>query len=211
LTHINEVGKVLNNALLQLAEKEKEVTGSGGTGKFDLMFHEANSSDDGKKSVVAMFEFGFEGQNWWKKQDQLLIYASMIRKNNDKNYKIDQPVLLPVITINKKDCDDFTENTPIDNINLGARFGVFLYVPKGDNGEFRITLLWRTETANLRDTSLQFGKVLNTVNLCWHLRNYWATHGNTIDYEYLGPNCCRIEDKVRSVALYVCCKLYTFL
>jgi hypothetical protein len=200
--NINEAGRQLNKELLKCAEGGKEVREEVRTGILDLMFHEANNSSDNRKSIVAMFEFGFDDQNWWTKQDQLLDYASMIRKNLDKNYKLDEPVLLSVVTINKSKCNDFTKDTPIDKIHLGARFGVFLCVPKGDADDFRITLLWRAETANLKDTSCQFGKVLNAVQLCLRLRNYCSTEANKINYEYLGPNCCRIGEKVRSLALF---------
>ena len=209
LTKIKKAGEQLKKELLEFAEGEKEVKESGRKGKLDLIFHEpitdsTGKSNDNKKSIVAMFEFGFESENWWTKQDQLLDYASMFRRNLDNKYKFDRPVLLSVVTINKKDCNEFKEDTPIEDINLGARYGVFLCVPKGDDGSIRITLLWRADTDYLEKTSCYFGKVLNAVQLCWHMIKYCDTHKSTINYEYLGPNCCRIGDKVRSFAVYGC-------
>ena len=57
--------------------------------------------EDKRSSVVALFEFALENKVWWRKQHQLLNYVKLLRANADRNYKIDQPVLLSVITINK--------------------------------------------------------------------------------------------------------------
>ena len=79
-----------------------------------------------------------------------------------------------------------------------VRFGVYLCIPKNDN-KFCITMLWRHETKTLQDASTQFGKILYAVQLCSYLREYCDVNKETIRYEYLGPNCCRIGNLVRLI------------
>ena len=162
----------------------------------------------------------------WKKQHQILKYVNLLRANSDPNYKIDQPVLLSVITINKKSQinnnrikiwakgDGLSDRSKIatfnsnlektkkkgamEKIKFEARFGVFLCIPKGDN-KFCIALLWRHNTKTLKDASTQFGKILYAVQLCSHM----SLNGHaSLDYTYLGPNCCKIGNSVRNIALY---------
>ena len=205
LKHIHSAGEQQGplREILESSETEKGIVGNGVKGRLDLLFHDPDtgSTGDSKKSIVAIVEFGFENKFWWTKQDQILSYVSMLCRNEDHRYKFDQPMLLSVITLNKStyNSDAHTTETPVDQIHFEARFGVFLCVPKGDGGtDFRITLLWRVKTTNLKETSCHFGKLLNAVQLCWHLRKYCQTHEDKINYEYLGPNCCRIGDIVSS-------------
>ena len=195
---------------------EEQIVGEHGKkGRFDMIFKQNDTS-----SVVALLEFGLDNGEWWSKQDQILQYAKMLRTKKNENYTIDQPILLSVITINPNDTigknkgyakkndeqknvdlkiildaiyadrdEDAIGKTPLD-----AMFGVFLCIPKGDN-DFRITLLWRCATTNIRDASTQFGKILDAVQLCSYLSN--RIDGAAIDYEYLGTNCCKIGESVR--------------
>ena len=63
------------------------------------------STSTSQSSIVALFDFGLEenddGTMWWSRQHQILKYVKLLRANADQNYKINQPVLLSVITINK--------------------------------------------------------------------------------------------------------------
>ena len=221
-------------ASLVTTDKEKQIVGNDGQkGKVDYIFSEEQDPTNKKLSIVALFEFGLENNNWWTKQHQILKYIAIMRTKEDPNYKIDQPVLLSVITINstskiegdlKKRAltvnEDLTDEAKVkkakertfelnlvtiaenmNNINdhpFDARFGVFLCTPKGDD-DFRITLLWRYTTQTLNDASVQFGKILHAVQLCSYLRKYCNDHKDTIQYKYLGPNCCKIGDMVSSI------------
>jgi hypothetical protein len=213
---------------LTTAREKKVAANQDEKGKLDLIFHEDKKEEDGgKSSVVAIFEFGLGNEMWWTKQDQILNYVSILSKDEDENYEIDQPILLSVITINKTSQIDNTEikewakkklrdqqkndmfesnlkritelptSTNTKDIAFEARFGVFLCVAKG-KGKFRIALLWRHTTKNLQDASTQFGKILYAVQLCSFLgKSHSLGKDTTIPYTYLGPNCCKIGNSVR--------------
>lgn len=226
---------------LLVTEGEKEIGRAiNEIGKVDVICHKKNiesvtscttttttttDNSSSKSSVVALFEFGLGHEKWWAKQDQILKYVKTLCTNKDKNYKIDQPVLLSVITINKnsqskdknimkwKGGDEVNKKeyiamlksnlkrieeneTYIKNYPFEARFGVFLCIRKS-NDNFRIALLWRNDTKTLRDASTQFGKVLYAVELCSHLSEPTYLKEMTKQYKYLGPNCCKIGDLVR--------------
>ena len=87
-------------ASLVMTDREKQITGNEGqTAKVDYIFSEAEG-EDAKKSIVALFEFGLENNNWWTKQHQILKYVKMMRTEEDTKYKFDQPILISAITIN---------------------------------------------------------------------------------------------------------------
>ena len=186
-------------------------------GRVDLIFHEKGNSNSAQK-VVALFEFGIENEMWWTKQDQILKYVKMLRTGASNKYKIDQPMLLSVITIknkttigneNKKSRKDklkdesrssscemaVADKRDIDNICCEAQFGLFLCIPKG-NDEFRIALLWRHSSTMLKDASTQFGKLVYAIHLCSYLNKPSNLKGDEIGYKYLGPNCCKIGESV---------------
>ena len=88
---------------------------------------------------------------------------------------------------------------------LGVRYGVFLCTPKvdGERGDkFRIALLWRKDALDVKDASMQFGKILYAAQTCASLRGKFAAKfmepidGKKVLYQYLGPNCCRIGESV---------------
>ena len=160
----------------------------------DFIISKEISSEQGKKqrSVIMMIEFGIGHEFWWKKQDQILLYVELLLENemsSNQTYTFDQPILLTVITVNKKQ----TEQT------LSVRFGMFLCNRKSTD-DYRVALLWRTETASVEEASMQFGKVLYAAQLCAFLREQ---EGTMKLYEYLGPNCCRFDDLVRTSNLCV--------
>jgi hypothetical protein len=84
----------------------------------------------------------------------------------------------------------------VDDIEFETRFGVFLCIPD-ENDKFRLALLWRKETVTLRDASMEFGKILYAIPLTAYLHNYCNVNVDTIRYQCLGPNSCRIGDLVR--------------
>jgi hypothetical protein len=211
---------------LLTTDREKQIIGNEGQKAFvDYIFSEKKDAT-GKSSIVALFEFGLQNNNWWTKQHQILKYVQMMRTEEDPNYKIDQPILLSAITINeeskiggdskKRTREEMSDEAKIETFESNlqkttenenndhrfeARFGVFLCTPKGDN-EFRISLLWRHTTTTLKEASAAFGRVLHAVQLCSYLRNYCNDQRKTIDYKYLGPNCCKIGDTVSLILSY---------
>ena len=85
---------------------------SAGGGKPDFIISKEISSVQGKKqkSVVMLIEFGLGHEFWWKKQDQILLYVESLLRNrketsSNETYTFDKPILLTIITANKKTND----------------------------------------------------------------------------------------------------------
>ena len=195
----------------------------------DLVFHDFPNETVTRPSVVALFEFGLK-HDTWTRQHHLLKCVGMLRKNAKEKYKIDQPMLFCVVTMDKDKVGGSTENDTtkknqspeetfhanlksivnneldVANVPLEARFGVFLCTPSGEHG-FRLKLLWRQETTTLQNTSTQFGKLLYAVQLCSYLKDYCDKNEETTRYKRLGPNCCKIGNLVRWI--YLNCLLIT--
>ena len=209
LFHINdyEIGKSLfiTAGQTQISSVLKE-TGRAETGKVDFIFHTNESDDNNKSSVVALLNVGMNHELWWKKQDRILKYVKLLRRTNGTHYKIDQPLLISVITFNEEAKNESNDDTfgkqratdLNDDGTFTARFGVFLCIPKNKN-EFRIALLWRHETTTLQDASIQFGRILYAIQLCSYLRESSDLDKKKISYTYLGPNCCKIGKSVRLI------------
>ena len=162
-----------------------------GRGKPDFIISkETNSNGKTQKSIVMMIEFGVGHEFWWKKQDQILLYVEALLQNRNKTssnkpYTFDEPILLTVITINKHN------NAP--PATMEVRFGMFLCTRKNSQTDYRISLLWRTESTTRLDASAHFAKVLYAAQMCAYLREQDLTSKS---YEYLGPNCCRFDNVV---------------
>ena len=110
-----------------------------------------------------MIEFGMGHDIWWQHHDQILLYVDALLQNQKKTslnaastsldeelsnvpYTFDEPILLTIITVNQPTDNDETKD---------VRFGIFLCRRKKyDEDEYRISLLWRTETT-LNDASTQ--------------------------------------------------------
>jgi hypothetical protein len=57
--------------------------------------------------------------------------------------------------------------------------------------------LWRKKTASLKEASTDFGKLLFASKMCLLWRKSFANaNAQQKLYEYLGPNCCRIDESV---------------
>lgn len=143
-----------------------------------------------KRSVVMTIQFGRCHNKWWQLMNQNLSFVKFLTQNNNKgndDYRMDQPLLLTVVTMNKPNPNDTSNKEPI------ARFGVFLCLPKTKN---ECALLWRMDTFHVDEASKQFGKILDVAQRCAD----WREHRRT-SYEYLGPDCCRIGE-------YVCIWLF---
>jgi hypothetical protein len=184
-------GTVEDDASLMI-QKEKVV--NDGAGRVDfIVSKKSRDENQSKRSVVMVVEFGMRHGNWWEKLSQILSYFKLLRQTQEKNYIVDQPVLLTVVTMKKPDPNDTSNVDPV------AQFGVFLCIPKNKN-QYRLSLLWRANSYDVNDASKQFGKILYAAKCCADLREYLAStvmnHENKPSYQYLGPNCCRIGDYV---------------
>jgi hypothetical protein len=139
---------------------------------------------------------GLQNEDWWKKVDQGITYVQALMKvDGDDDEKEDkarftEPMLFTVITIEKKNLE-----------LMSARLGVFLCTrrkPESPSDDFRVALLWRTETKDLQDLSKAFGRMLRATCILPKWKDTACEN-----YEYLGPNCCRIGDRVRRSVCYV--------
>ena len=167
-------------------EREEEIGVGDHTGKVDFIVSKRQGDpQQSKKQAVMILEFGTYHNVWWKMFGQIFEYVKILRATKDSKYIIDQPVLMAVVTVRRDTSSDDA---------VVARMGMFLYIPKEDDS-YRLALLWRVDTENIDDASKQFGKILGAArcfsNLIGHLSSTIST-----DYQYLGPNCCRIGQSV---------------
>jgi hypothetical protein len=168
-------------------------------GKIDVLVRRVAHDKSSSTAPVLLIEVGLQNEDWWKKVDQGITYVQALTKvddgDDDDDEKEDkarftEPMLFTVVTIDKKNRE-----------LTSARLGVFLCTqrnPESPSGNFRVALLWRTETKDLQELSKAFGRMLRATCL---LPKWKDT--DCKNYEYLGPNCCRIGDKVRRFICYL--------
>jgi hypothetical protein len=112
--------------------------------------------------------------------------------NEASGAQFSEPALLAVLSIK-------TANG-LDDVSLqSAHLAVFLCDPATVSGpcpDFRMALVWREMFSSLDGASKGVGKALRAASA---LADIMANPGSTgFDmFQYLGPNCCRIKDKVR--------------
>lgn len=169
-------------------------------GKPDIVLvrSDCNSGTD----TVMLLEVGLNNVHWWSKVHQGVMYlGDMLNCEQKKGIRFSGPALFAVLTIEPTESKEFNS----------GRLGVFLVTPKttpsaeGDVKDFRVCLLSRFETSQETigastpaerqvELSRVFGRLLRAS--C----KLPALDAASIDFEYLGPNCSRIGDKVRSRA-----------
>ena len=133
---------------------------------------------------------------WWLKADQNVSYLQNLLKdlNEASEAKFSGPVRFAVLTIRTKN--------GLDDVEFcSAHLGVFLCVPATGSRtcpDFRMALIWREMFITLPGASKGMGKTLRAASALAVIMANQATMGfETI--QYLGPNCCRVDDKVRKV------------
>jgi hypothetical protein len=133
---------------------------------------------------------GLNHDEWWKELDQAVMYV------NGMDHLMGA-LLVAVVTVQAKHCDDAAPRGAFES----ARIGLFLATPPGmvtEAPERRISLLWHTETENLRWLSDTFGRALFAST---RLLPGWLEASQQMmdegEYRSLGPHCCRIKDEVR--------------
>jgi hypothetical protein len=125
---------------------------------------------------------------WWTKLHQSRQYEAVLTCGPNKVRVTSKAMLLAALTIDRRK-DDYSFNS--------GRLGVFLVTnrrkAKSDDTshESRVCLLTRIQSDDLNDLSAAFGLVLRAA-IC--LPDLTA---ESVDFEYLGPNCCRIDNQVR--------------
>ncbi len=90
------------------AASDEEVGDENRLGTMDFVISEADHKDKSKAQVVAIYEVGIYHTSWWAKTEQILRYVQSIRNSEDDGckYRVDQPILLNVVTISKNSKDE---------------------------------------------------------------------------------------------------------
>ena len=197
----NTNGEKSDDDWLTITAAEKAITGLGTPPDFIISKYISSGHGKKQKSIIMMIQFGIGHEVWWKKQDQVLLYVEWLLRNQNRNetslteaYTLDGPILLTIITVHPP------TNAAAAEPAMDVRFGMFLCTRKNSPHDYRISLLWRTETrttgTQCGGASTQLGKVLYAARICAFLREQDAKVMES--YEYLGPNCCRFDTLVRT-------------
>jgi hypothetical protein len=130
------------------------------------------------------------------KADQNVSYLKDFLKdmNKESDAKFSGPALFAVLTIR-------TVSGLVDASFRSAHLGVFLCVPATGSSstctDFRMALIWRDVFHTLPDASKGMGMTLRAASALAGI----VADPESVDYasfRYLGPNCCRMNDKVRT-------------
>jgi hypothetical protein len=165
-------------------------------GKIDVLVRRVAHDKSSSNAPVLLIMVGLQNEDWWKKVDQGITYIQALTKvvddddEKEEKARFTEPMLFTVVTIEKKNQE-----------MSSARLGVFLCTqrnPKSPSDDFRVAFLWRTETKDLQDLSKAFGRMLRATCILPKWKDTACEN-----YEYLGPNCCRIGDRVRRSVCYV--------
>jgi hypothetical protein len=167
-----------------LNEVKVEAEGKPG-GQIDIILSEAGSKKAPIESTpFTVIEFGLNGIEWLKKLDQGVKYVDRIRVKSQplQCVRFDKPLLLAVVT--------HDESPPAQVNECEFRIGVFLCYRKDTNNEkdeYRMSLLWRTESNTLVDASKMFGRFLRVTADFKLWRDKPELQSD--EYEYLSSSC----------------------
>jgi len=172
-------------------------------GHVDILLYERSKQDEDIGCPISLIEVGLEkSSNWWEKVHQGYTHVSLMRNPTQNDGKADQkqrvkfqkfdkyPMFLSSIIISKNNND---------SKKVGGEFGVFLCVPVSDDNEksFRVILLWRQKVHdNTEKASQAFGKIIQASYALWKWRKKYYDGNIDLEYEYLGPNCAKIDNKL---------------
>jgi hypothetical protein len=156
--------------------------------KIDLLVYHGDR--DNAKDAVLLLEVGFESDvdGWWRKASQAVDYAGCLKKHRPKVFS--KNMMCAILTVDKASNLDFKS----------AKLGVFLCKPTtmtaASGLDFRMSLLWHAECTSLKMLSEAIGKLVRGARALPALdEKLWEPN----KYEYLGPNCCRVDMVVRCV------------
>jgi hypothetical protein len=159
-------------------------------GNIDLVLYQEHRS----LLLAAQFGIGCPMGGWWKKAHQnarhvkgLVEYGESLKEATHCAFA--DPMLFAVVEL---ELDE-------SNVFASALLGVFLCWPataSQGSPDYRVALLWRTAPTSVDELSAAFGRTVRAATLLPKLLHLITVSG--IDrFETLGPNCCRIKDKVR--------------
>jgi hypothetical protein len=97
------------------------------------------------QSPLVLFEFGLNGDEWWKKFDQGVRYLERLCStpmDGKCEYCLDQPALL-VIDNRQKDDD--------------VKMGILLVAPRRETKDTGFSILWQAETHTLDEKQCSEG------------------------------------------------------
>jgi hypothetical protein len=163
-------------------KKETRVGKGATTGRVDILLQRRDAEAKAEVVPALAVEVGCHNDEWWSKVDQGMEHVRILGSFRE-------PFLLVVLTLSEP------KHRGKKVILDMARIGVFLITPRrvdpsssGDN--FRTSMLWRGQTADIDSLSRDFGRALRAAFL------FPSWNSSQLDYAYLGPNCCRIGSKV---------------
>ena len=117
----------------------------------------------------------------------------MLRFNTDPKYKMDQPILISVITID--DTDLMPPNIMERTNTLAARFGVFSFAFQRRITIFVLHCSGDTRQKHSRTHRYNLERFfVPAVQLCSYLRELSDIIETALQYEYLGPHCCKMKN-----------------
>lgn len=169
---------------------------TGGHGRADILISAATPPsvrDASKTGSVPrlLVEIGPQNDAWWQKVHQCSMYIGGLDG-------FTEAMLFAVVTV------ETTKGRGRRATGLrSARVAAFLATPnKPKSGsapaDFRMSLLWHTETSDIEVLSSGFGRILYAAG---RLLPLWLSASNRVlesrKFQYLGPNCSKITDKVR--------------
>lgn len=181
----------INESLPAQGEKQicgRDANGDDRRGRIDILIGH-DTCPENPRPVVTVLEVGLGSTEWWRKLDQGLTYVDLLSDRKKGEHCFSKPILLAVITLEKVEVSEGIDQ-------LKARYGVFLCTRKDSHTkDFRMSLLWREDTNDLKAASAAFGKLLRATIAC----GKWRDESPRLEYHYLGPNCCSLGKKEKMV------------
>jgi hypothetical protein len=160
----------------------------------DILVYAGNNVVKNAADAVLLLEVGFSKPNndvndWWTKADQG-VHNMECLENAKKKVFTKNSMMCAILTIDKEESNlDFKS----------AKLGIFLCQRVAANAtttpglDFRMSLLWHKHCPTLEELSKDFGRLAQAACALPKLN---TTISPTCTYEYLGPNCCRVGDRV---------------
>jgi hypothetical protein len=146
----------------------------------DILVHRAvdgNKIDHNQDPAVLLIDAGVGKYHPLAKVDQALCYEKILLKMG----LLVEPMLTAVVTVD-------AERGQFQK----AELVLFLVVPRG-NQDFRMSLLGHYAPETLDDFVRDCVRLMQVTELM----EGWKARGAPVDYECLGPHCCRIGEQVR--------------
>jgi hypothetical protein len=140
-----------------------------------LIQHSTPATEDTAPAAAILVEAGVKNDCFWQKFHQGMSYITLIKRCSG-------PMLLTVVTVSG-------EMKP----EIDALVGTFLVSPIDGTNRFRISLLSRSRFLSAGDMARGFGRILRAA-VC--LEKWREDLLDGTNYVYLGPNCCKIGEKV---------------